>query len=99
MRYERFEIHTATSRLSLALHPRLTVLAGVGAVERQELIDGFIGALGTNLTGVCAEIMQDNGRRLAVSEPEPGHKLVVDLERATEVTHEFGCGRHGIDLV
>jgi len=99
VRYERFEIQTATSRLSLALHPRLTVLAGLGTVEREELIDGFIGALGTNLTGIRAVITQDSGRRLTVSQPEAGHNYVVDVDRSREVTDEFTDGRSRIDLV
>jgi len=71
VRYERFEIQTATSRLDFDLHPRLTVLAGLGAVEREDLIDALIGAFGTNLVGE-SEIRLHRAMQLRASDLAAG---------------------------
>src|ERR1700694_4072490 len=46
VRYERLVIQAGSNSFSLELHPRLTVIAGVGQLERDGLIGEFIGAFG-----------------------------------------------------
>jgi hypothetical protein len=99
VRYERLEIQGGTSPVSLALHPRLTVIAGVGSVERDELVDGLIGTLGGTRTGIKAEITLNRGRRLAVIRPQIGRNCVVDMDIASDVTQEFTTGDGQIDLI
>ena len=50
---------------------------------------GFIGALGSSRTGVHAELIQDDGRHLAVFRPGGGRHRVVDINSATDVSKEF----------
>ena len=83
VRYERLVIQAGSNSFSLALHPRLTVIAGVGGVERDGLVGELIGALGSSRTGVHAEIIQDSGRHLAVFRPDGGRHRVVDIDNAT----------------
>ena len=64
MRYERLVIQAGSNSFTLNLHPRLTVIAGVGQLERESLIGELVGALGSSRSGVHAELVQDDGRHL-----------------------------------
>lgn len=99
MRYERLVIQAGSNSFTLALHPRLTVIAGVGQLERESLIGELVGALGSSRSGVHAELMQDNGRHLAVFRPAGGRHRVVDIDAAQDVSHEFATGDGRIDLL
>jgi hypothetical protein len=99
VRYERLVIQAGSNSFSLALHPRLTVIAGVGAVERDGLVGEFVGALGSSRTGVHAEITQDDGRHLAVFRPDGGRHRVVDIDSATDVSREYATAQGRIDLL
>jgi hypothetical protein len=99
VRYERLVIQAGSNSFSVSLHPRLTVIAGLGAVERDGLVGELIGALGSSRTGVHAEIVQDDGRHLAVFRPEGGRHRVVDIESATDISKEFTTPAGRIDLL
>jgi uncharacterized protein YhaN len=92
-------IQAGSNSFSLDLHPRLTVIAGVGQLERDGLIGEFIGALGSSRTGVHAELIQDDGRHLAVFRPAGGRHRVVDINSATDVSKEFATPDGRIDLL
>lgn len=92
-------IQAGSNSFSLELHPRLTVIAGVGQLERDGLIGEFIGALGSSRTGVHAELIQDDGRHLAVFRPTGGRHRVVDINSATDVSKEFATPDGRIDLL
>ena len=51
MRVERLVIEAGENTLTLDLHPRLTVVAGMGQVERESLVGEVIGALGRQPPG------------------------------------------------
>lgn len=89
MRYERLILEAGGSSLTLDLHPRLTVVAGVGSQERHALSDELVGALRSNRTGVHLEAVDDSGRHLAVFRPLGGRARVIDVDGATDVTGEF----------
>lgn len=107
MRYERLVIEAGENVFSLDLHPRLTVIAGMGRLEREGLAGELIGALGSTRSGVHLEIVEDTGRRLAVFRPEGGRHRVVDVNDAVDVSEEFRgedgridlLGRSGLDLL
>ena len=99
MRYERLVIQAGSNSFTLALHPRLTVIAGVGQLERESLIGELVGALGSSRSGVHAELVQDNGRHLAVFRPAGGRHRVVDIDSAHDVSKEFATPDGRIDLL
>ena len=56
MRVERLVIEAGENTLTLDLHPRLTVVAGMGRVERESLVGELIGALGGTRPGLHLEV-------------------------------------------
>lgn len=99
MRYERLVIQAGSNSFSLSLHPRLTVIAGVGEIEREGLIGEFVGALGSSRSGVHAELVQDDGQHLAIFRPEGARHRVVDIDSATDVSRDFTTIDGRIDLL
>ena len=83
---------------SLDLHRRMTVIAGVGPLEREGLITELIGGLGAGRSGVHLEIASDAGARYAIFRPEGGRHRVVDIERSSDVTEQFTTAE-GLDVL
>jgi hypothetical protein len=99
VRYERLVLESDGRSLTLDLHPRLTVLAGLGPDERQALAAELLGALRSRRGGVHVELVDDTGRHLAVFRPTEGKVRVIDVDRVTEVTGEFLDGEGHVDLL
>ena len=99
MRFERMVIEAGSNTFSLAMHPRLTIIAGVGPVERDGLAGELIGALGSSRAGVHLELVTDHGRRLAVFRPAGARHRVVDIDEATDVSDEFRNADGAISLL
>ncbi len=89
MRLERLVIEAGENTFTLDLHPRLTVVAGMGQVERNSLIGEIIGALGGSRSGVHVELEERSGRHLAVFRPPSGRHRVVDVDTSRDVTDEL----------
>lgn len=85
--------------MSLGLHPRLTVIAGVDDDVRSELCEALIGALGSQRTGVHLELVEDGGRQLSVFRPATGSHRVVDVRTGSDVSEEFRSPESRIDLL
>ncbi|MCU1453631.1 MAG: hypothetical protein JWN46_1777 [Acidimicrobiales bacterium] len=106
VRLERMIIEAGDNTFTLSLHPRLTVVAGLGSVGREALIGELLGALGSSRSGVHLELVEDEGRRLAVFRPEGARPRVVDIDASSDVSAEFTdadgrldvLARHGLDL-
>jgi hypothetical protein len=106
VQYERLVIEADDNTFTLELHRRLTVIAGVGRLEREGLTSELIGALGSTRAGVHAEIVADNGARFAVFRPTGAHHRVVSIDSAVDVSERFRntggeidlLGRAGMDL-
>lgn len=92
MRFTRLVIEGGRSTIALDLHPRLTIVTGVGEVERQSLTTELLGSLGTSRPGVHLEVVADNGRHLAVFRPRHGRHRIVDVGAETDVTELLGTG-------
>lgn len=92
-------IEAGSNTFTLDLHPRLTVIAGVGRSERDALVAELLGALASTRTGVHVEAIEDTGRRLAVFRPEVGRARVVDVDRAQDITSQFVDAAGRINLV
>jgi hypothetical protein len=99
VRYERLVIEAGSNTFTLDLHPRLTVIAGVGRSERDALVAELLGALASTRTGVHVEAVEDTGRRLAVFRPAGTKPRVVDVDRAQDVTAEFVDAAGRINLI
>lgn len=99
MRYERLVIEADENTFTLDLHPRLTVIAGVGRLEREGLTNELIGALGSTRAGVHAEIVADNGARFALFRPVGSRHRVVSIDTATDVSDRFRNAQGEIDLL
>lgn len=89
MRVERLVIEAGSNTLTLELHPRLTVLAGMGPIERESLVGELIGSLSGSRPGLHLELEQRSGRHLAVFRPTTGSHRIVDVDIAQDVTAEF----------
>jgi len=99
VRYERLVIQAGSNSFTLNLHPQLTVIAGVGQLERESLIGELVGALGSSRSGVHAELVQDDGRHLAVFRPAGARHRVVDIDSAHDVSKQFATSDGRIDLL
>jgi len=89
MRLERLVIEAGDNTFTLDLHPRLTVVAGMGRFERDSLIGELIGALGGSRPGVHVELEERSGRHLAVFRPPVGRHRIIDVDLAQDVSAEF----------
>ena len=89
MRVERLVIEAGENTLTLDLHPRLTVVAGMGQVERESLVGELIGALAGTRPGLHLELEDRGAGTSPCSGPPPGRHRIVDVDRARDVTAEF----------
>ncbi len=89
MRIQRLVIEDNGDVFTFALHPRLTVVTGMGNAERESLTTELIGALGSHHPGVHLEVEERGGRRLAVFSPPLGRHRIIDVGSATDVSAEF----------
>lgn len=99
MRLNRLVIEAGKDSVSLALHPRLTVIAGVDDQVRAGLCEELIGALGSQRSGVHLELTDDAGRHLAVFRPDQGAHRVVDPSDGSDLSDEFRTPEGRIDLL
>jgi hypothetical protein len=99
VRCHRVVIEVGAATFALDLHPRLTIISGLAAMERESLVNEIVGALGGTRAGVHLELADRGGRRLAVLRPRGGRHRVVDIDRDADVTHEFAGAGGDIDLL
>lgn len=99
MHFERLVIEAGENTFTLDLHARLTVIAGVGRLEREGLVSELVGALGPSRAGVHLEIIEGTGRHLAVFRPYGGRHRVVDIDRGLDVSTDFVAADGTIDLL
>ncbi len=89
MHFERLVIEAGGETFSLDFHERLTVIAGVGRLEREGLENELVGALSSGRSGVHLEVRSDAGGRYAIFRPAGSPHRVVDVDRAVDVTGSF----------
>ena len=99
MRFERLVIEADENTFSLEFHPRLTVISGVGRLEREGLIGELVGSLSSSRAGVHAEVMADNGNRFAIFRPRGARARVIDIEASADVSGRFADEHGTIDLL
>ena len=96
---ERLVIESGAHTFTLDLHPRLTIVAGMGQVERESLIGEIVGALGGSRPGVHVELEERSGRHLAVFRPTNGKHRIVDVDRARDITAQMADELGNCDLL
>lgn len=99
MHFERLVIEAGDNTFTLDLHPRLTVIAGVGRIEREGLVSELVGALGPSRAGVHLEMVDGRGRHLAVFRPYGGRHRVVDIDGGVDVSADYVGPDGTIDLL
>ncbi|MCP3912508.1 MAG: hypothetical protein GY745_16940 [Actinomycetia bacterium] len=100
MKYERLVIEAGDDNtFTLDLHRRLTVIAGVGRLEREGLVSELVGALGKSRAGVHLEMRDGAGRHLAVFRPHGARHRVVDIDQGLDVSPYYAGPAGDIDLL
>lgn len=99
MQFERLVIESGDNSIAFDLHPRLTVIAGLSRMERDGLVNEFVGALGNSRSGVHLELVAGNGHRFAIFRPSGAPHRVIDVDRKVDVTAQFSDPTGSIDLL
>ena len=99
MQFERLVIENGANSVSFDLHPRLTVIAGLSQMERDGLVNEFVGALGNSRSGIHLELVAGNGNRFAVFRPSGAPHRVIDVDNRLDVTQQFSDATGSIDLL
>jgi hypothetical protein len=99
VRYQRLILEAGRNAVTVRFHPRLTVVAGVGRLERESLVGELLGSLGGGRGGAHLELSEDSGRRLAVMRPESGRDRVIEIETGQDVTSEFENMHGAVDIL
>jgi hypothetical protein len=99
MRFQRLLLESDGTSVSVDLHPRLTVLAGVGPLERASLVSELLGGLASSRPGTHLQIVEPNGRRLGVIRFGGERDRVFDLDTYEDVTEEFRTEDGHVDVL
>lgn len=92
VRIDRIELATSNDRVQLRLHPAITVVTGLGKLEREALASEVLGAVGPGRAGLSVDLVADNGRCLEVHRPLTGPSSVRDAVTCEDVTNAFLFG-------
>lgn len=98
MRIDRIELATSNDRVELRLHPNLTVVTGLGRLEREALTNEIFGAIGAGRPGLSLDVVADNGRFLEVHRPLEGPASVRDARTCQDLTESFLQGE-SVDIL
>jgi len=100
VRYERLVVDAGENQtFALDFHPRLTVVTGVGSLEREGLTSELLGVLSSNRSGGALELAKDDGTRLAVFRPYGAKHMVVDIDAGSDVSSDYADSSGAIDLI
>jgi hypothetical protein len=100
MRWERLILSSPESQVTLRFHPRLTIVVGVGPVEREGVASELLGALAGPRPGTNLEAVLRDGRRIAVLRPGWGlGDRVIDPESGEDLTARFETPDGRLDLL
>jgi ABC-type phosphonate transport system ATPase subunit len=100
VRYERLVIDAGDENtFALDFHPRLTVVTGVGRMEREGLMSELVGVLSSNRAGGALEVTDDRGRHLAIFRPQGKRHMVVDIDAGSDLSASYRNENGEIDLL
>ncbi len=89
MRIDRLEVATSTDTMEMRLHPRITVVTGLGQPEREALTAELASSLGSGRPGLSTDLLEESGRILLVQRPIDGPPCVIDALNGDDVTDAF----------
>jgi hypothetical protein len=89
VRINRVAVESGDQTFALDLSPSVTVVAGVGRLERDGLVNELIGALNSERAGVHLELTDDDGTHLAVFRPHGARHRVIDVTHGRDVTATY----------
>ncbi len=92
-------IEADRTTVSLAFHPRLTVVAGVDERVRAGLTEELLGGLSDIRPGVLIELEGDDGRRLVLRRPSGGQAQLFDAASGADRGDEYRAPDGQIDLL
>lgn len=97
-------IEAGEHTFTLAFGDTMTVIAGVGELEREGLLTELVAAMGPGREGVHLQVCSDAGNRFTIFRPIGGPTRVIDLDSSRDVTESFAVdgtvdllGRAGFD--
>lgn len=98
MRISRLVIEANQNTVSVAFHPRLTVVAGVPAAIRTTLAAEMVGGLGSDRSGAHLELASDAGKQFTVFRPTGGPHRVIESESGNDLTDAYRSETGEIDV-
>jgi hypothetical protein len=98
VRIDRLELETTSETVELVLHPLLTVVTGLGRLEREALTSEILSAIGQGRPGLSADVVGPDGKSLRVLRPLVGNPCVVDAISEEDLTDTYRRGE-AIDLL
>jgi ElaB/YqjD/DUF883 family membrane-anchored ribosome-binding protein len=101
VRFERLTLTSGATSVSMPFHPRLTVVAGVGQLERDSITTELLGAMAGTKRRSRLELVDDRGRRLVVErhDTDPALDRVCDAATGQDVTKELRTPDGRLDLL
>ena len=78
MRYKRLTLGAGEQAVAIDFHPRLTVVAGVGAIERDCLVGELLGAMSGTRRGTSVELLDDNGLGITIDRTQTEGDVATD---------------------
>lgn len=89
MRIDLLKLETSTEKMEMRLHPRITLVSGLGQLEHDTLTAEIATAMGAGRPGLSAELLEDTGRILLLERPIDGPNRVVDALNGDDVSESF----------
>lgn len=99
MRYNRLVIEAGQAQVSLAVHDRLTVVAGAGPDLRALLVEELRGGLDGTRSGLRADLTTDDGDQLAVHRPKDQPHRVLNITAGVDETDRFCAPDGRVDVL
>lgn len=100
MRYQRLILTSGEHAVSVRFHPRFTVIAGVGPLEREGVTSELLGAMRGPRPGTNLEVVTDSGQHIAVLRPEWGlGDRALDALTGAELTDRLTTPDGRLDLL
>ena len=99
MHFERLVIEAGERTFSLPFAPRVTVIGGMGELEREGLLTELVTSLGPGRNGVHVDLTSDAGARYTIYRPADGKHRVVDNDTRHDVSEAFQTDLGTIDLL
>ena len=99
MRFNRLVIEAGQAQVSLAVHDRLTVVAGAGPDLRALLVRELRGGLDGTRSGLRADLTADDGTQLAVHRPDGQPHRGLNVTTASDETERFRTPDGRVDVL